>query len=54
MFKVTNAAYHCYYGCRVCTQSSPEPATVAAATAIAAHKPSTALAVLATVATPTV
>jgi hypothetical protein len=23
MFKVTNAAYHCYYGCRVCTHTSP-------------------------------
>jgi len=23
MFKVTNAAYHCYYGCRVCTHASP-------------------------------
>jgi len=23
MFKVTNAAYHCYYGCQVCTHTSP-------------------------------
>jgi len=23
MFKVGNAAYHCYYGCRVCTHTSP-------------------------------
>jgi hypothetical protein len=23
MFKVTNAAYHCYYSCRVCTHASP-------------------------------